>query len=95
MMFPMRATRVVLSIFVLIAIVIGAPLTARARIFDQAADVVDFDLEGGTAAEVPDLGVAPPIRSFVIIDLETLGEPPGPRKVAVLSCAPKTSPPGR
>jgi hypothetical protein len=75
--------------------VVGGPVTARARILDQAADVVACDVDGGTAAEVPDLGVAPPIHAFVLNDLETLGEPSGPRKVAVLTCAPKTSPPGR
>ena len=93
-MASMRATRVVLSIFVLIAFVVGGPVTARARILDQAADVVACDVDGGAAAEVPALGVAPQLRSFVLIDPETLGEPAGPRKVAVLTCAPKTSPPG-
>lgn len=95
MMASMRAARVVLSIFVLIATVIGTPITARARILDQAADVVACDLEADPAAEVQDLGVALPIRSFVMVDLETLGEPAGPREVAVLARAPKISPPGQ
>jgi hypothetical protein len=94
MMIPMRV-RAVLSIVVLIAIAIVAPIVMHARGRDQAADVFSVDNDPDVPATF-DTGHAANVtfvQSYVIVDSAERCSVRVTRRTPVLVTAPKTSPP--
>jgi hypothetical protein len=90
----MRA-RAVLSILVLIAVVIVAPVVMHARGRDQTTAFVGFDLDPDMPA-VLDAGAASVvavIQTYTIVDLAASRVRTPPRTTPILVIAPKTSPP--
>jgi hypothetical protein len=90
----MRA-RAVLSILLLIAIAIVAPIVVHARTRDTAASLIGFDDDPDMPVVLADTSgpIVAVIQRYVIIDLTTnlVIAPPG--IASVLAIAPKTSPP--
>jgi hypothetical protein len=87
--------RAVLSILLLIAIAIVAPILMHARSRDTAASLVAFDDDPDMPVVLADAGgpVVAVVQRYVIIDLTATLVTAAPRSASILVMAPKTSPP--
>jgi hypothetical protein len=90
----MRA-RAVLSITVLIAFAIIAPIVMHARGRDHAVDLIslDHDPDAPGTLEVLDISSFDIIQTYLIVDSTSMGSSCAAHTTPVLVSAPKTSPP--
>lgn len=93
-MLPMRPPRAALALFVLITMVVGAPAMVHARMqIDEIAALALDDLVGPPWLEAATFELTPPVARVCILEL-IVGPPPvQPPRIAILTAAPKTSPP--
>ena len=95
----MRASRVVVSMFAVVAIVLAAPFAAHARALDHVTASTGYDHDGDVevhwTVDVLDVATVSSMRVEAVVELDCDDDQRFATHDATLSFAPKTSPPLR
>lgn len=90
----MRLPRAVLALFVLITMVVGTPAMGHARIgSDETTAATLDDLVGPPCIEVATFDLVRPLGRVCMLELPSSAPASPPPPTAILTAAPKTSPP--